>query len=180
MKKLKLYLLQAYRLLVKAKKKDALVWNDLKKLHSEAQYRFGVYEKEKYIEALFKIAEEVPISYYYMIYEDSYHCRVRVAEAFPTDLTTDVFVLAAHFNNILVNGGVIINVQSQYVEYHTKCELLIPLLYPGELHNQLLRHYNTSKDVYWAFQKLLIENEPPALIIADLMKMYEKENSKEK
>jgi hypothetical protein len=31
------------------------------------------------------------------------------------------------------------------------------------------RHYNTAKDIYSAFQRLINENESPAIIIADLL-----------
>jgi hypothetical protein len=34
----------------------------------------------------------------------------------------------------------------------------------------LIRHHNTSKDIYSAFQRLVIEQEAPAIIIADLLK----------
>jgi hypothetical protein len=42
-----------------------------------------------------------------------------------------------------------------------------------------VRHYNTSKDIYWAFQKLVLENEIPALIIADLLKKNDEEKKDE-
>ena len=62
------------------------------------------------------------------------------------------------------------NVNGHYVEYHQKRDLLIPLLYNSEIHGQLIRHYKTSKDIYSAFQRLVIEQEAPAIIIADLLK----------
>jgi hypothetical protein len=34
-------------------------------------------------------------------------------------------------------------------------------------------HYNTSKDIYGAYKKLIVDNEEPALIIADLMRNRE-------
>jgi hypothetical protein len=44
------------------------------------------------------------------------------------------------------------------------------LLFNGEIYDQLICHYNASKDIYWAFQKLVEENEVPAIIIADLLR----------
>jgi hypothetical protein len=58
--------------------------------------------------------------------------------------------------------------------------LLIPLLYNGEIHGQLTRHYNTSKDIYSAFQRLVIEQEAPAIIIADLLKENETKDDETK
>ena len=159
-------------------KQEALVWNDLKNIHLDAGWNSGIYEKEKYIDTIFQIAEGKGESFLYMIYEGNYHCRVKILNDFPVDLTTEVFILAAHFNNLLTNGVVVVNVSNRYVEYQQKKDLLIPLLYTGVLYDQLIRHYNVSKDIYAAFQRLLIENESPAIIIADLLRDNDKKNAK--
>ncbi len=49
-------------------------------------------------------------------------------------------------------------------------------MYSGELYNQLIKHYDISKDIYAAYQRLIIEQEAPAIIIADLLR--EKEEDK--
>ena len=67
------------------------------------------------------------------------------------------------------NENVIINVASNYVEYALKSDLLIPLLYKGEIENQMTRHYSTTKDIERAFQRLISEQEAPAIIIAELL-----------
>jgi len=160
------------------KKQEETVWRELKKLHAVSNWKSGVYEKEKYIESVFEIANQKAGAFFYMIYDGCFHCRVKILEDFPADFTTDLFILAAHFNNLLNNGVVIVNVNSQYVEYHQKRDLLIPLLYNGEIHEQLIRHYNTSKDIYSAFQRLIVEQEAPAIIIADLLKQNESDSEK--
>lgn len=167
------YLQKIYRLALSFEKQEELVWKKLKKLHADAEWTHGIYEKEKYIETIFEISEEQGVVFYYMIYDGSFHCRVKILASYPIDLTTDIFILAAHFNNLLNNGVVSVNVNSRYVEYHHKRDLLIPLLYNGEIHDQLTRHYKTSKEIYSAFQRLVIENEAPAIIIADLLKENE-------
>jgi hypothetical protein len=48
-------------------------------------------------------------------------------------------------------------------------DILIPLLYSGEIYDQLLLHHNSSKDLYASFQRLLVDDVEPALIIADLL-----------
>ena len=179
MNKIKFYLKRIYRLSLSFKKQEALVWQELKKLHADTDWKHGVYEKEKYIETIFELGKEKGGAFYYMIYDGSFHCRVKILEDYPNELTTDLFILAAHFNNLLNNGVVIVNVQNHFVEYHQKRDLLIPLLYTNETYGQLMRHYNTSKDVYSAFQRLIIEQEAPAIIIADLLKENERKNDKE-
>lgn len=173
MNRLKFYLRRIYRLSVNFQKREEIVWSDLKKLHADAGWNSGIYEKEKFIKTVFEISNEQGAVFYYMIYDGYFHCRVKILEDFPVDLTTDLFILAAHFNNLLNNGVVIINVDNQFVEYHLKSDLLIPLLYTGEIFNQLNRHCNMAKDIYSAFQRLVNENEAPAIIIADLLKQLE-------
>ena len=169
-KNLRSFFERIYRLSLNYNKQEALVWEDLKKLHTDAEWRSGIYEKDKCIESVFEFSKEKTGTFFYMLYEGYYHCRVKILEDFPQELTTDFFILAAHFNNLLNNGVVIINVENQYVEYHTKREILIALLYTGEIYDMLIRHFKTSKDICWAFQRLVKENESPAIIIADLLK----------
>jgi len=180
MKNLKAYLNRIYRLSVNHSKQENFVWNDLKKLYSGSNWKYGIYEKEKYIEAVFGIGNEKGRRFFYLINNDYFHCTVNILENFPVELTTDLFILAAHFNNLLNNGVVTINIEKQAVEYSTKSHILIPLLYNGEIYNDLLRHYNASKDIYWAFQKLIDENEAPAIIIADLLKKLKEEEQNKK
>lgn len=170
MNKIRFYLQRVYRLTLKFEKQEEMVWNELKKLHSDAEWNSGVYEKDRYIETIFQISKEKSVSFYYMVYNGYFHCRVKILEDFPHDLTSDLFILAAHFNNLLNDGVVKVNVNNQYVEFHQKREQLIPLLYNSEIHEQLIRHYDTSKDIYSAFQRLVFEQEAPAIIIADLLK----------
>ena len=180
MNKIKFYLKRIYRLTLSFKKQEEIVWKELKKLHADSEWKSGIYEKEKYIETVFEISNEQGCIFYFLIYDGSFHCRVKILDDYPTELTTDLFILAAHFNNLLNNGVVIVNVNSHFVEYHQKRDLLIPLLYTDEIYGQLIRHYTASKDIYSAFQRLVIEREAPVIIIADLLKDYEEKDDKTK
>ncbi len=167
------YLRRVYRLSLSHKCYEDMLWADLKKFHAEAAFNSGVFEKEKSIETHFEIAENKLEKFYYQVFDGCYHCRVKILHEFPTEYAIEVFVLASHFNNILSYGNVVINVKSNYVEYHYKRELLLPLLYNAELYNQLVMHFNTAKDVYWAFNRLIEEQEAPAIIMADLLRNKE-------
>lgn len=173
MNRLKFYLRRIYRLSVNFQKREEIVWSDLKKLHADAGWNSGIYENDKYIRTVFEISNEQGGVFYYSIYGGYFHCRVKILEDFPVDLTTDLFILSAHFNNLLNEGKVIVNVNSQYVEFHLKSDLLVPLLYTSEIYSQLNLHCNTAKDIYSAFQRLVNEQEAPAIIIADLLKQNE-------
>jgi hypothetical protein len=161
---------RGYRSMLNGAKQEALVWEEMKKLHADAEWRSGVYEGDRYIETVFSIAEETPGVYQYWITDNELHCTVKVLDGFSPELTTDVFVLASHFNNHLKNGVVAVNVDAATVSYRLKQNMLVPLLHKGEIYEQLVSHHNISKDVYWAFQRLLREDEEPAIIFADLMK----------
>ena len=58
MNKIKFYLQRIFRLTLSFKKQEELVWKELKKLHTDAEWKSGVYEKEKYIETIFEICKE--------------------------------------------------------------------------------------------------------------------------
>ena len=170
MKNLKIYLRRIYRLSVSNSKQNDLLWKDLKKLFVESDWKYGIYEKEKYIVSGFDLGNDKGTKFIYRIDERYFHCQAFILNEFPIELTTDFFILAAHFNNLLNYGVVRINIENPCVEYHRKIEILIPLLYSGEIYGELVRHCDISKNIYWAFQKLIEENEAPAIIIADLLK----------
>lgn len=174
--KLKFYFKRIYRLALSYEKQEKILWNELKKLQLNLEWRHAIYEKEKYIETVFEIEEGKLNSYFYMLYESGFHCRTKVVDNYPTELTTDFFILSTHFNNILTNGIVIVDVNRNYIEYHYKRNILIPLLYSGEIYAQISKHYKISKAIYSAFQRLVNEKEEPVLIIADFIDQIEKDN----
>jgi hypothetical protein len=176
MKRLKDYLQRIYRASLSPKKQEELVWGDLKKLHLKAEWRHGVYEQEKYIETRFEVFDGQIEKFAYFIYDSSFFCRYQLAENYPEDLTPDVFLLASHFNNVLNNGVVVVNANDKFVEHRMKNNILVPLLQTEEMYNQIMTHYNISRDVQAAFQRLVEENEAPAIIIADLMREYDKDS----
>ena len=168
-----------YRLALNSSKQEVLVFKDLEKLCTELNVRYGSYKnKEKRIVATMEIIDGKIENFLYLIDDGYFHCSVKVLDNFPIELTTDVFILAAHFNNLLNHGIVRVVTESQYVEYCMTSHILLPLLYKGAIRNQIQRHCSTSEDIYWAFQKLVEENEAPAIIIADLFKKIEDEKKK--
>ena len=173
------YFTKIYRISLSRQKQENLVWKDLKKYHTNSVWHSGIFEKEKYIHTSFEISDYILRDYYYMLYNGYYTCTVRIIEDFPQELTTDLFVLATHFNNLLEKGIVIINVKENCIEYSLKINYLVPLLSTGEIDTNVLTHYKTSKDIFWAFQKMIDENEAPAIIMADLMKMISTANESE-
>jgi hypothetical protein len=145
------------------------VWHKLIHLHVENQWRHGVYEQENYIESTFQIAENTDAYYRYILTQEDVHFESCILHSFPQEKTTDLFVLAAHFNNLLTFGKVVVDVNRQIVLFTHQNEVSFYAVYPVKIEYHLSRHYHISKDIYWAFQKLLTEQEEPAFIIADLI-----------
>jgi len=77
------------------------------------------------------------------------------------------------------HGIVTVDVEDNTVNYSIKSDLIVNIIYQGEIHHQILNHFNTSRDIFWAFNRLIEENEEPALIIADLLKMKEENKSED-
>lgn len=159
-----------YRLSVGVDKHEEIVWRNLKALHSEADWRCGVYESDKCIETIFEIAPEMPAAYRYVVSDGKLVSIVEVGRWSSPEQTVEMFVLASHLNNILKSGTVTVDAHRLAIEYRIQSDLLVPVLYEGEVYGQLIRHYGTSKDLYWACSKLIHENEEPALIVADLLR----------
>ena len=135
MNKIKFYLKRIYRLTLSFKKQEEIVWKELKKLHADAEWKSGIYEKEKYIETVFEIGNEQGGLFYYLIYDGSFHCRVKILEDYPTELTTDLFILAAHSSRLIPSRSI-----SRIVSYSSKDIVtisLFPLLSSGR--NFLIR-----------------------------------------
>jgi hypothetical protein len=174
------YLKQLYRLSASPSKRTELVWEDLKNFMSV--WKCGVYEQDKAIESGFFIDEsdQNSMRFSYWVNDENLSMQAIILENFSEELTLDLFVLATHFNNLLRRGVVTIDVNEQRVYYRQELGILNPLLYVGDIYWMHETVHNTAKDIYWAFQKLVEENEEPALIIADLLTMKDAEKEQNK
>ena len=172
--KVKQYLKKIYRLLLSPAKREAVVWKDLKKLFVALDLRHGVFESDRHIETGFKMDEDNGAWFFYRLRDGDFECFVRVIEDFPEELTSDIFILATHFNNLLNYGLVTVSTNNRSVNFTMKEAILIPCLFPEYLHSIMDRHHDITQDLlYKAFQRLVNENESPAIIIADLLNEHD-------
>lgn len=177
MRRIKFYLKTIYRLSLKSDKQQDILWEDLKKILDLLNLNAGFYEKEKYAIVEFNINDDKLAEFCYCISNGYYVCRVKILSDFSPELTTDIFVLASHFNNLMNLGTVSVNVEYQIVEYSIKSDMVVPLLFNGEIHSQMIRHFETSKLIFEGFQRLVKDNEAPAIIIADLIRETNEERN---
>ncbi len=167
--KIKYNFQRVYRLNLPVEKRQSKVWNDLKKLCSDSGWRYGTYEEDKFIEMQFELAKDRYAMHFYFVLPDRLSCRVRVVDEYEQEKALDVFILAQHFNNELNNGKVVVDAGDRTVEYIEQRSLLAPLLYKDDIFSQIQNHHYIAKDVFACFQRLLLEDVEPAIIIADLM-----------
>ncbi|MFM1947735.1 MAG: hypothetical protein RL207_2018 [Bacteroidota bacterium] len=160
---------------------QACVWEELTRLHSNRNWRFGVFESENYVESIFHIAEDTDEYYRYLLYAQQLHFDVRVLHSFSPEITTDLFVLAAHFNKLLTFGKVVVDVNRNNVIFSYQNELTLYSVFPEKIEMDLSRHFYISKDVYWAFQKFVSDREEPVIIIGELINIQKmrQENTEE-
>ena len=116
MQTITIFLTRIYRSVLPSSAHEEIVWKDLKNLFDKMQWRFGVFEKEKHIESSFEIDKDISSTFHYMIYNENHHCRTLVANKYPTHLTSNIFILASHFNNLLQNGTVKIKGKNIMIE----------------------------------------------------------------
>lgn len=161
-----------------AKQKEH-VWNELIRIHQVHNFHFGIYEAEKYIDATFAISEKETAQYRYQIFEEELNFTVCVLFSYPIEITTDLFVLASHFNNRLNFGKVVIDVENQNVIFTYRNDLAYYALFKEKIHFHLKRHFHISKDIHEAFVKCVLEREEPAVIFGELMKKLNQENNPE-
>ncbi|MCO5264216.1 MAG: hypothetical protein M9901_15180 [Lentimicrobium sp.] len=170
------YLRMCYRLTLNADKQEEALWKELKKFHLLQDYPSGIYEKEKVISTTLKLSDSYSEAFNYSIIYGHYYCSVRLIRHYPEELSPEIFILTTHLNNILMEGGVSVDTEEQNVEYITRKDILITLLYPGFIYERMNRHYKVARRLHQAFTRLINENEAPALIVADFLKNLENVN----
>lgn len=169
-KKLENYFRTLYRLIFKNKKKEIVVWNDLKKLRDQSNWYSTTQEKKKLIECNFELSENHKVVFYYYIKEEHLNCYVRIFELDTLEIPQEFFHLVAHFNSLLIFGHINVNISERSFDFQTKKEISILFYNPEEIHYQIVNHFLVAKDIYASFQRLLSENEDPVVIIGDLLR----------
>lgn len=73
---------------------------------------------------------------------------------------------------ILLNyGTVTIDTERASVDFTLKQDILLTSLYPSYIHHYIDKHLDITRNLlHVAFLRLIIENEAPAIIIADVLK----------
>jgi len=173
MKYLFKYLKAAVRLSMSHNDHEKVVWESLKKYFSDNKYKCGIYESDRRIEALFIVSKNAHLNFYYIVSRGGIRFNARVLNSYEPEMATDVFVMASHFNNALKDGVVVVYPKECCVEFQMKSDCALNIIWPIFLDQYFTNHCDAAKDIFWAFNKLIMEREEPAIIIADLFQMKE-------
>lgn len=162
--------LQRIDRLFRVKHRSDIVWKELIKMHIKENWHFGQYDNEKYVRTTFTDEYNNELNFHYQVTEDNLVLRSVIASDFNDDNTNDIMLLSSHLNSLLTFGMVRVNIKYNYVEFIYQGDILTYMLYPGEIHMDIDRHFRITSDCYWAFSHLLNSGDEPVFVIAELLK----------
>ena len=172
--------IQRVNRLLQVNRISEIVWNELVKFVKKTGLPYEQYDNEKYIETTFSGEEESSIKFQYKITRQKLVFNAVILSDYDVDNTHDIMILSSHFNSLLNFGVVWVDTNSRLVRYEYSGDLLLYLLYPGEIHTDISRHYEITKNCIWAFNTMLNTGNDPVLVIAELLKRNEQESTEKK
>ena len=158
------------------------VWLSLKRYYEQSGCNYGTYESMKFIETTYAINEKHQIykKFQYHVDEkaDLLKSLVWISEGFDSDKAKNILILSSHLNTFMSTGLIRVDTKNCTISMEMGISLLVPYLYEEEIHTLCVKHFNLSKDIVWAFNRLLMFDEDPVFIIVDLMKKVDKQQNK--
>lgn len=155
-----------------------LLWINLKEYFASTQSKYETFESEKYIETLYSVDQGNRIfkRFHYHVDKESELLKsiVWISEGYDDKKSRHVLILSAHFNSLMKHGIVRVNTNICTVLLEFRVHLLVPFMFSEEIHSQIIAHYEMSKDIVWAFNRLFLFEEDPVYIILDLQKKIDK------
>lgn len=164
-----------YRL-TKVRNRTDIVWDELIKLHKLLELNYGLYEKDKYLETSFGDEENGVLRFRHSVDNDRLLLSAFVLPEFDVDCTNDIMILSSHFNNIVAQGIVSVNIERRYVEYQYSGDLLRYLLYPSEIYADIQWHYLMAEECFRTFTEMINTKDEPVFAFAEFMKRMEQKD----
>lgn len=161
-----------YRLIT-IKKSAKYVWKELLKHHKNGDWKHGQYDN--YVECNFIVDDNNTLRFIYEVENTGLTFRSFILVDFDEEISTQLLILASHFNNLISFGVVQLNLKHHYVEFSYTRDLLVYSLYPGTIENDTLKHFNLTKNIFWAFNELTSSGEEPVFIFSELLRRMEDE-----
>jgi hypothetical protein len=172
LERVSLFIQRVYRL-IRVNQRAEIVWHELIKLHKEGGWKFGQFDKDKYIESYFQ-DDDMDLKCHYEVTSSKLRFRALILNEFSIEYTNHILVLASHFNGLLNFGSVRVDLGGNYIEFYYAGELVLYMLYPAEIYDDMLTHFNISKHCCEAFHNLIETGEDPVFIFSEFLKRMEK------
>ena len=168
-------LIRIYRL-TKVRNRSDVVWNELIKLHKNLTWHFGQYENDKYLETIFEDEDNNLFTFHYSVDNQRLILSGLVLPGFDDECINDIMILSSHFNNLLTNGNIRVNIEHSYGEYILTGDLLRYLLYPAEIYVDILRHHSITEECFRTFTEMINTKDEPVFVFAEFVKRIEQKN----
>lgn len=171
------YTFKRFHRILNVKKRSEFVWKDLIRYNKQKGWSYdGQYETEKRIETSFSVDENNVLNFNYTIKEEKLAFTSIILSEFDEDKSNDLLLLAAHFNSLLHFGVVIVSTKYNYVGYPNSGDLITYMLFNDEIEDDILNHFEITKDVFWSFKTLLETGDDPVFVFSELLRRNEEKN----
>jgi hypothetical protein len=155
-----------------------LFWNLLKEYFKNTGYSYGTFENEKAIQQEIEISEGSCILFNYYLNRTRFYLRSNFLHYPEPQDASEIFILAQHLNNLIRGEGKIrIDTEEQCCILSFDVDLRPYLFGLSDIDEIIHLHTALVSDARKAYQRLLLEGVEPALIIADLLKRDDDDES---
>ncbi len=151
------------------------VWGMLLKMHKNAGFHHGVYQKEKTIQTSYSNEQEASNKYIYQLEKDQVIYRGVILTSFDVSLTNDILVLCSHLNSIINFGLIRPDVKNNYVEFIFKVDQVVYCIDHERLHIDTRRHIQVIEDLSQVFNDLVTSGDDPVFVFSTFMRQLETE-----
>ncbi|MBK8417089.1 MAG: hypothetical protein IPL22_22775 [Bacteroidetes bacterium] len=103
------------------------------------------------------------------ITDDKLIFRGLILSVFDIDRTSDVLVLAAHFNAILKHGRVSASTEGNFCRIHLRRKFVNLFDFPDKIEHDFEVHFNITTDCIWAFKSMIQSGDNPVFVISQLL-----------
>lgn len=161
-------------------RQSRLFWKMLKNHLTESELVFGAYERERTLHVDLEVAENTTLKFEYFVHKARFFLICRFLKYDAPEDASEIFILAQHMNNLIGHDGTLrVETDEQVCSLVFNVDFRPILLGFSGIRELIIRHHSIAVDARNAFLRLMIEGEEPAIIIADLLKENNQEDSGE-
>lgn len=169
MEKLKTLLQRSYRASLSPERQEEQVWEELKAHCVEIDLDYGIHERRQTVSLNLSHKDGSLLSIYHCVSGTEVSSRSIVFYTYPEELTTDIFILTTHLNNVTKGGKITVNPKTRHIEYICQADSWRFLNRNTHFAFYIKEYMLTVETIIWAYNQLIKQGQEPALIIADML-----------